>query len=266
MAHAPSSTRRWKSRSSWSSRPSSTSKNPQPIQSADVRSSASQARPAAASRSGSPPAKLPKLRAAIKKSGIPREGARPDGDVARRLIAAERPVPGHGPQGLERRRGDPSPAVHYRRTSRSASSRRNVEQFGFFDRLPESAQRAAARRRDRAEPQTSTKEFDGRCSAPGRAATSRRSRDTFNQELTASPELKRRCLSSATPIGPSGSSSAWLSPGRSWSRSARATSPARIRCIETAAEGRLQGPPPPIGRSRRKRPIHRKMFTFRGFR
>ncbi len=69
----------------------------------------------------------------------------------------------------------------------------NLDQLSFFDRLPEAAQRSAAGRRDRGQ------QGDGRrlrrdARRPGRRATSRRSRETFDRDLAASPALQEALI------------------------------------------------------------------------
>ena len=52
-----------------------------------------------------------------------------------------------------------------RRASRSANWKPIFEQLSYFDKLPENAQRAPPRRRDRTSPTPTTNEFHGMLSA-----------------------------------------------------------------------------------------------------
>ncbi len=89
----------------------------------------------------------------------------------------------------------------------------NAEQLGFFDTLPESAQRALARRRDRGSRKHAQRvPVDAR-----RLVARRRPRDRPQLQprtCPPRPSSRRRCSIAATPIGAAGSSSAWRSPGR----------------------------------------------------
>ena len=121
----------------------------------------------------------------------------------------------HGPQGRRGRRDGASPAISPPRASRSASSKPIVQQFGFFDTLPEKAQRALLEGAVD-DSQAADDGIRGHARRPGRAATSTAIARTFDRDLSGSPELRAGAdPAAATPIGASGSSSAWPSPARS---------------------------------------------------
>lgn len=138
-----------------------------------------------------PPAKRPALAAAIAKSGIPAAAFdRMETWAAAFLLLGNqfRSMGLQGGQGVE--------AV-LRENFTSANKpvgelESNVEQLGYFDRLPERAQVALLEGAIADEP-ASTKEFSGMLSAWSRGDVSAIAR-TFAHDMDASPELKASLL------------------------------------------------------------------------
>ena len=84
-----------------------------------------------------PPAKRAALAAAIKQERLSAAGVRPDGDLGRGLHPARQPVQGHGPEGRRRRRRRASQRPSPAQGKPIGELETNLEQLGFFDKLPE---------------------------------------------------------------------------------------------------------------------------------
>ena len=171
-----------------------------------------------------PASKVPQLRAAIAKSGVPEKFF----DQMKSWLAAIKLL---GVQfremGLKGKRagGNPAPAVPCRARP-IGELETNVQQFAYFDRLPEKAQRELLE--GAIEPSgRQDKEFSGML-VLGPVETSK-ALPAPSTAISQSPELRQSHDCSAMPIGQNGSSSGWASPARSCSPLELATSPARIR-------------------------------------
>lgn len=138
-----------------------------------------------------PPAKLPQLKAAIAKSGIP-EKVLDQMDTWLAAISllgvqfSELGLKGsHGPEEILRQQ-----FLAAKKPIGELES--NIEQFGYFDRLPESAQRSLLE--GAIEPSaTASKEFAAMLS-PWSHGNVGQIAATFNQEFSGSPALKRSLL------------------------------------------------------------------------
>ena len=143
----PSSTRRSTGRSSWWSKPSSTTSNPQELVGELARLGFSNGLPPLADRV--PPAKRAALEAAIAKTRHSAPGASTGWKPGRRpsccSATSSRTWASRAATASKPCCAAPSPS----RASRSASSKPTPSSSAFSTRLPEDAQRAAARRRDR---------------------------------------------------------------------------------------------------------------------
>jgi uncharacterized protein YbaP (TraB family) len=138
-----------------------------------------------------PPAKLPLLRAAIAKSGIPEKML----DQMDTWLAAisllgvqfsELGLKGsHGPEEILRQQF----LTAHKPIGELES---NVEQFGYFDRLPESAQRALLE--GAIEPSGMAKQEFAQMLGPWSRGDVKRIGATFNQEFAGSPALKQALL------------------------------------------------------------------------
>jgi uncharacterized protein len=138
-----------------------------------------------------PPAKVPMLRAAIAKTGVPEKYF----DQMKTWLAAIQLL------GVQFRtmglKGSDGPEEILRQQFLTDSKpigqlETNAEQFSYFDRLPEKAQRALL---DGAiEPQTGMdKEYDGMLASWSRGNV-KEIANTFNHELADSPDLKQALL------------------------------------------------------------------------
>jgi uncharacterized protein YbaP (TraB family) len=138
-----------------------------------------------------PPAKLPLLRAAITKSGIP-EKMLDQMDTwlaAISLLAVQFNEMGlkgsHGPEEILRQQ-----FLSEKKPIGELES--NVEQFSYFDQLPESAQRSLLE--GAIEPAANAKQEFGQMLGPWARGDVKRIGATFNQEFAGSPALKQSLL------------------------------------------------------------------------
>lgn len=163
--------------------------NPQSVIQAEFSLGISPGQPPIASRV--PAADVPKLRAAIAKSGIPEKVF----DNMETWLAAIQLL------GVQLRdmglKGSNGPEEILRQQFLSSQRpigelETNVEQFGYFDRLPEKAQRELLQ--GAIAPSTATsKDFDQMLRAWGRGDV-KAIATTFNHDLSQSPDLKRSLL------------------------------------------------------------------------
>ena len=173
------------------------------------------AQPAAARRAG-PAGEARGARRGDQEERLPAAGARPDGDLGRRLHPARQPVPRHGPEGRRRRRRRCFATTSPTEGKPIGELETNLEQLGFFDKLPEKAQRAAARRSDRQPSKRGRRNSTAMLARLVARRRQARSPGRFNHDLAASPELRAGAdQAAATPTGASGSSSGWRSRERS---------------------------------------------------
>jgi hypothetical protein len=138
-----------------------------------------------------PPAKIPRLRAAIAKSGVPESvyNQMETWLAALTLLSVQFAQLGlngaHGPEEILRQQ---FLAAH----RPIGELETNVEQFGYFDRMPEKAQRSLLE--GSIEPISSMdKEFGGMLASWSRGDV-KGIATTFNRELSESPEMRRSLL------------------------------------------------------------------------
>jgi uncharacterized protein YbaP (TraB family) len=138
-----------------------------------------------------PPAKLPLLRQAIAKSGVP-EKALDQMDTwlaAITLLSVQFSELGlngaHGPEEILRQQ-------FLAANKPIGELESNVEQFGYFDRLPESAQRSLLE--GAIEPSAMAKKEFAQMLGPWARGDVKGIGATFNQEFAGSPALKRALL------------------------------------------------------------------------
>ena len=135
-----------------------------------------------------PPAKRAALAAAIKKSGVPAPGVRPDEDLDRRRSScsaiSSATWASRAAKASRRCFATPSSA----KASRSASSRPTSSSSASSTRLPEKAQRRAAAKARSTSRRRMSEEFDGMLDAWSRGDVEGIAR-TFDRDLAGSPEL-----------------------------------------------------------------------------
>ena len=140
---------------------------------------------------------------AIKKSGVPRASARPDGDLGRRpslLLSLQ-----FQEMGLRGGAGVEDGASHSSLRGRQADRRaRNAtSSSSAFSTGCRKTRNGPAARRDRARRQDVEQGIQGRCLPPGRAATSSDRQTPSTMTCRISPDTRASAdHASATPIGP----------------------------------------------------------------
>ena len=108
-----------------------------------------------------PPAKRAALAAAIKKSGVPAAGARPDGDLGRGLHPARQPVPATWASRAAKASRACCAATSSAQGKPIGELESNVEQLGFFDTLAgKRAARSCSKARSSSR-RTMNKDFGG---------------------------------------------------------------------------------------------------------
>ena len=159
MAYAPSSTRRSKRSQQLVVETIVDDKNPTKLMSAMRSLGFSPGLPPLAERV--PPAKRAALAAAIKKSGVPAAGAstrwRPGPRRSCCSATSSSDMGLKGGEGVEACFA----TVFTDQGKPIGELETNVEQLGYFDRLPEKGAARAARRRDRRQPKERRSEFNG---------------------------------------------------------------------------------------------------------
>ena len=163
--------------------------HPQKVQQAEFSLGLRHDLPPIASRV--PPAQVPKLRAAISKSGVPEKffDQMKTWLAAIQLLAVQfREMGLKGSQGPEEILRQQFLADH----KPIGELETNSEQFGYFDRMSEKAQRALLE--GAIEPQESSdKEFNGMLTSWSKGDVGRIA-VTFNKELSAVPEIRKSLL------------------------------------------------------------------------
>ena len=164
-------------------------KNPQKLMSALTSLAFSKGRPPLAARV--PPAQRPALDAAIAKSGIPRQAF-----DSMETWAAAFMLLGNQYRDMGLKGGEGVEAVLRGAFAGQGKPigelETNIEQLGYFDRLPEEAQRALLLGAID-QPQSMNAEFTKMLGAWGRGDVNAIAR-TFNHDLAASPELKEALI------------------------------------------------------------------------